>query len=150
MGMGASPQGGRGPGRRRAPLSEINVTPLVDVMLVLLIIFMVTAPLLSTGVQVDLPQTAARPLPGNDEPIEISIDKSGKVFVMTSEVALDELLPRLEAVAKGAKDQRIFVSGDQAINYGRVLEVMSLINAAGYNKVALRAAPPTGRTGRGG
>lgn len=148
MGAQLSPMGRGGGRRKRAPMSEINVTPFVDVMLVLLIIFMVTAPLLSTGVQVDLPKTAAKPLAGQDEPVEVKIDRQGRVYVMSTEVGMDELMPKLAAITQGAQDQRIFVSGDQAINYGRVLEVMSLINAAGYNKVALRAQPQDGRPQR--
>lgn len=126
-------------GARQAhrPMSDINVTPMVDVMLVLLVIFMVTAPLLTVGVQVDLPQTRASTLPGQDEPLAISVDGEGRIFIQETEVDLDTLAPRLMAITNNNPEARIFVRGDRAISYGRVMEVMGTINAAGFSKVAL-------------
>lgn len=118
-------------------MSEINVTPMVDVMLVLLIIFMVTAPLLTVGVQVDLPKTKATIIRGEDEPLAITIDREGQVYLQETEIELDGLLPRLNAITGNNPDVRIFVRGDAAVEYGRVMEVMGMINAAGYKKVAL-------------
>ena len=131
-------------GRRFRPMSDINVTPMVDVMLVLLVIFMVTAPLLTVGVQVDLPKTSAQQIKGFDEPLAISVDARGRVFLMETEVKVDELVPRLDAISKGALDKRIFIRGDQAIPYGRVMEVLGLVNAAGFTKVALVGHSPSG------
>jgi biopolymer transport protein TolR len=129
---------GRGRGRHRsAPMSEINVTPMVDVMLVLLIIFMVTAPLLTVGVQVDLPKTKASIIPGQDEPLAITVDAEGQLYLQETEIELEGLVPRLAAITSNNPDVRIFLRGDAAINYGRVMEVMGTINAAGYKKVAL-------------
>ena len=130
----------RGGGSRRRhtnPMSEINVTPFVDVMLVLLVIFMVTAPLLTVGVKVDLPKTKASVIEGGDEPLAISIDAGGNIFLQETPVDLDALVPRLEAITGNNPDVRVFVRGDQAINYGRVMNVMGRINAAGYKRVAL-------------
>lgn len=123
-------------------MADINVTPFVDVMLVLLIVFMVTAPLLTVGVQVDLPKAQAQAIPGNDEPLTISVNAEGKVFLQETETALDALGTRLTAITGNNPDARIFVRGDQAINYGRVMEVMSTVNRAGYRKVALVAESP--------
>ncbi len=125
---------GRG---RTSPMSEINVTPMVDVMLVLLIIFMVTAPLLTVGVQIDLPKTKASIIPGQDEPLAITITAEGQLYLQETEIELEGLIPRLAAITSNNPDVRIFVRGDAAINYGRVMEVMGTINAAGYKKVAL-------------
>ena len=127
---------------RRGRLSEINVTPFVDVMLVLLIVFMVTAPLLTVGVPVDLPKTTASNLQGNDEPLAVSLDGQGKIYLMETEVALDDLAPRLAAISQGASDRRIFIRADQSLNYGRVLQVMGTINSAGFTRVALVAQSP--------
>ncbi len=124
-------------GRRTAPMSEINVTPMVDVMLVLLIIFMVTAPLLTVGVQVDLPKTKATIIRGQDEPLAITVDKEGQIYLQETEIDIEGLLPRLDAITGNNPDVRIFVRGDASVNYGRVMEVMGTINAAGYSKVAL-------------
>jgi len=121
----------------RNTMSDINVTPMVDVMLVLLVVFMVTAPLLTVGVQVELPKTKASLLSGDDEPLTISVDAQGRVFLQETELALDALSPRLLAITGNDPDVRIFVRGDRAINYGRVMEVMGTVNAAGYRKVAL-------------
>lgn len=130
--------------RRGRLMSEINVTPFVDVMLVLLVIFMVTAPLLTVGVPIDLPQTKANALPGSDEPLSVSIDIEGRVWVMDTEVPFEGLATLLTEISGANKEVRIFVRGDRAINYGRVLEVMGAITAAGFNRVALvsRSTPP--------
>ncbi len=125
-------------GRHRTdPMSAINVTPMVDVMLVLLIIFMVTAPLLTVGVQVDLPKTKASIIKGEDEPLAITVDAAGQVYLQETEIELEGLVPRLSAITSNNPDVRIFVRGDASINYGRVMEVVGTINAAGYRKVAL-------------
>lgn len=127
-------QGGR---HRRRPMSEINVTPMVDVMLVLLVIFMVTAPLLTVGVNVDLPKTKAAAISGQDEPLAVSVNAQGEIFLQDTKIDLEGLVPRLVAITGNNPDVRIFVRGDKAINYGRVMEVMGTVNAAGFNKVAL-------------
>ncbi|MCA3244856.1 MAG: protein TolR [Azospirillum sp.] len=140
-----------GSGRRRGSglVAEINVTPFVDVMLVLLVIFMITAPLLTSTVPVDLPQTQAARATGQDEPLVVSVNNSGKVYLQDSEMELDVLVVRLRAITNNNTDARIFVRGDRAINYGRVLEVMGAISAAGFNKVALVAEVPQGRPAQG-
>lgn len=133
----------RGKGRTRyAPMAEINVTPLVDVMLVLLIIFMIAAPLLTVGVPVDLPKTAAATINEQVEPLTITINGQGQIYIQESEVAEDQLVPRLQAIVRNKADQRIFVRGDKGINYGRVMEVMGLVSSAGFDKVALIAEMP--------
>jgi len=123
--------------RHRAPMSQINVTPFVDVMLVLLVIFMVTAPLLTVGVQVDLPETEAGPISGNDEPLLISITKDNIIYLQETEVKLGDLAPKLMAISERRTDTRIFVNADTVIPYGRVMKVMGTINRAGFKKVAL-------------
>jgi biopolymer transport protein TolR len=137
---------GAGGGRRRGGgmVAEINVTPFVDVMLVLLVIFMITAPLLTSTVPVDLPQTQAARATGQDEPLVVSVNNGGKVYLQDTELELDALVERLRAITNNNNDARIFVRGDKAINYGRVLEVMGAISAAGFNKVALVAEVPAG------
>ena len=147
--MGASLSGGRASGRSRyRPMAEINVTPLVDVMLVLLIIFMVAAPLMTVGVPVDLPKTTAQPLNQETEPLTITVNPEGKIFLQETEVPLDGLVPRLQAIMReqpqGAPERRIFVRGDKAISYGRVMEVMGTIAGAGFTRVALLAEQPGG------
>ncbi|MFC4348147.1 protein TolR [Kordiimonas lipolytica] len=143
--MGATvTSGGRVEGARRRrgryqPLAEINVTPFVDVMLVLLIVFMVTAPLLTAGVPVELPKAAAKPLPQDSKPLEISINQKGAIFIVDTEVSLNELIPRLTAISGESRETRIYVRGDTKLDYGRVMEVIGAINAAGYTKVALVA-----------
>ena len=129
--------------RARRPMSEINVTPMVDVMLVLLVIFMVTAPLLTVGVQVDLPKAEAAPIPGKDEPLSITVDAEGRIYIQDTEVDLDALAPRLVAITGNSPDLRVFVRGDKTIHYGRVMEVMGTVNAAGFRKVALVTEVPT-------
>jgi len=129
---------GNSRGRTRTPpMSEINVTPMVDVMLVLLIVFMVTAPLLTVGVQIDLPKTKAKILQGQDEPLAITIDAQGQVYLQDTEIDIEGLVPRLRAITDNNPDVRIFVRGDASVNYGRVMEVMGTVNVAGYKKVAL-------------
>jgi len=125
--------------RRKSIMSEINVTPMVDVMLVLLIIFMVSAPLLTVGVPLDLPQTQAKGLEQDKEPLTVSVDTEGKVFLQNSEVSVDELVPKLKAVteARGGLDERIFVRGDRRVDYGTVMRVMGRLSAAGFRRVAL-------------
>ncbi len=129
---------------RRAAMSEINVVPFVDVMLVLLIIFMVTAPLLTVGVQVDLPRTEARVITGQDEPLVISIDRDGRLFLQETEIEMGALVPRLKAITQNKPDTRIFVRGDRTVVYGRIVEVMGTINVAGFTHVALIAELPSG------
>lgn len=122
---------------KRAGFSEINVTPFVDVMLVLLIIFMITAPLMTAGISVDLPQTKSTPLPGNDEPLNVTIKSDGSVYIQNSESTLEALGPKLQAVLGEKVETRIFVRGDKAIDYGSVMQVIGEINAAGFHRVAL-------------
>ena len=133
--------------RRRTykPLSEINVTPFVDVMLVLLIVFMVTAPLLTVGVPVDLPKTKAKAIAEAEEPLVISVNAQGQVFIQDTEVQIENLVPRLRAITENKADTRIYLRGDQAINYGRVMEVMGTVNIAGFTRVALVAELPKRR-----
>ena len=126
---------------RNTPMSEINVTPFVDVMLVLLIIFMVTAPLLTVGVQVDLPESAADSLPDDQEPLTISINSKGELYIQEHKVTFQKLIPKLLAIAKNRTDTRIYVRGDKTINYGRVLEIMGMLSGSGFTKVALISEP---------
>ena len=126
---------------RKGPMSEINVTPFVDVMLVLLIIFMVTAPLLTVGVQVDLPESAADSLPDDQEPLTLSINSKGEIYIQEHQVTYQKMIPKLLAIAKNRTDTRIYVRGDKNINYGRVLEVMGTLSGAGFSKVALISEP---------
>jgi biopolymer transport protein TolR len=134
--------GRRGSKFRRRPMAEINVTPFVDVMLVLLIVFMVTAPLLSVGVPVDLPKTKAATLNDTHQPLVVSIDSKGTIYLQKAPVELDQLMPRLQAVTGANPNARIFVRGDQSIQYGTVMQVMGQISAAGYKKVSLMAELP--------
>ena len=128
----------RRPGRRRAPMAEINVTPMVDVMLVLLIIFMVTAPLLVTGVPVNLPASKAGALDQHDKPIQVSLDAKGRIFVDDAEVAQGALADKLAwLAARGGQAPQVFVRADRALDWGRVMAVMGELNKAGLNKVAL-------------
>lgn len=123
-------------------MSEINVTPFVDVMLVLLIVFMITAPLLSVGVPVDLPKTRAAQLTDTKEPLVVTIDRKGEIYLQKREISLEKLVPRLRAVTGANPEARIFVRCDQAIQYGVVLSVMGEISAAGFRKVSLLAELP--------
>jgi biopolymer transport protein TolR len=123
-------------------MSEINVTPLVDVMLVLLVVFMVTAPLLTVGVPVDLPQTQAPAINEQKEPLVITVDAQGKLYLQNAEIGDDDLVPRLKAITNNNPAASIYVRGDRAINYGRVLQVMGFISGAGFTKVSLIAELP--------
>lgn len=136
MGVQPSSRGGR---RRRNLVSEINVTPLVDVMLVLLVIFMITAPMMISGINVDLPETKSTPMKGNDEPLTISINKEGQIFIMDTKVEAKKLIPKLKAItdSKAKMNTRIFVRGDKNISYGRIMSVVGEISSAGFTKVAL-------------
>lgn len=153
-GMGGGPGGSRGGRGRYRAMAEINVTPLVDVMLVLLIIFMVAAPLMTVGVPVDLPKTNASALNQETEPLTISVNAEGRIFIQESEVPTEGLVERLRAILAeqpaGAPERRIFVRGDKGINYGRVMEVMGTVSAAGFTKVALLAEQPSGTPAAGG
>jgi biopolymer transport protein TolR len=125
--------------RRRPAMAEINVTPMVDVMLVLLIIFMVSAPLLTVGVPLDLPQTQAKSLDQDKEPLTVSVNQSGQVYLQNTEIAVEELVAKLKAIteARGGAEERIFVRGDRQVDYGTVMKVMGRISAAGFRRVAL-------------
>ncbi len=142
--------GNAGGGRRRrrgsghVPMSEINVTPFVDVMLVLLIIFMVAAPLLTVGVPIELPETQARELQGDNEPLTVTVQPDGKVYLQETEIELDTLVTKLQAIAKNGFEERIFVRGDKAVGYGRVMEVMGTLNRAGFKRIGLVTAPQDG------
>jgi biopolymer transport protein TolR len=143
--MGASAGGARGGyakrnARRRsshAAMSEINVTPLVDVMLVLLIVFMVAAPLMTVGVPIELPKTQAKQLDSNTEPITVTVQKDKKLFLQETPIGLEELGAKLAAIAKNGVDEQIFVRADTNVDYGSVMEVMGLLNSAGYKKIGL-------------
>ena len=129
-------------------MSEINVTPFVDVMLVLLIVFMVTAPLLTVGVPVDLPQTRAKSLGEDREPLAVTVDKDGQIFLQNSPIGIDDLVPKLMAISQNGYNQRIFVRGDKAVDYGKVMEVMGLLNAAGFTRIGLVTDAPKKPPGR--
>lgn len=143
MGMavgGAGGRGGRGHrrrGRHHGLMSEINVTPFVDVMLVLLIIFMVAAPLLTVGVPIDLPETQANAMNPETQPITISVNEAGQIYLQETEIPLDELVAKLSAIATTGYEERIYVRGDKTTNYGVVMQVMARIQAAGYTKIGL-------------
>lgn len=138
MGMGVGPSGGRGRGRRRhAAMSEINVTPFVDVMLVLLIIFMVAAPMLTAGVPVNLPESQAKALASKENPLTISMNKKGEIFVQETKVDMAELPARLKAIAVERKDAPVFIRGDRGLQYGQMMQVMGLVSEAGFRKVSL-------------
>jgi biopolymer transport protein TolR len=144
MGIGGfSAAEGRRPRRRRGVMSEINVTPMVDVMLVLLIIFMVSAPLLTVGVPIDLPQSQAKSLDQDKEPLTISVNGEGKIFLQNTEIGVDDLVAKLKAISDaqggtgGGFDQRIYVRGDRKVDYGTVMKVMGRVSGAGYHRVAL-------------
>ena len=139
MSVGAGHKGGRR--KRGVPrygaMAEINMTPFIDVMLVLLIIFMVAAPLLATGVPIDLPETKAAALNIDQKPLSVAVDDKGDIFVMDKPVAVEQLAERIQSLAKAGFDERIYVRGSRQVNYGRVAQVMSIITSAGYKKVAL-------------
>jgi biopolymer transport protein TolR len=142
MGMGPLRTGEPDDGFGATPLSEINVTPLVDVMLVLLIIFMVAAPLMSVGVPVQLPKTAAPKVTQPKQPVVVSIDESGQPFLDKEPLAPDTIVPRLKALAAQDPGQVVLVRGDRSVPYGRVIEVMGQVSAAGFSKVSLIAQAP--------
>ena len=119
------------------PMAEINVTPFVDVMLVLLIVFMVTAPLLTVGVPIDLPETQAKQMEGDSEPITVSINADGKIYLQDAEVDADKLVATLQAIAKNGLNERVFVRGDKSADYGMIMRVMGRLNSAGYKKIGL-------------
>src|SRR5499427_9585493 len=139
MNIAGSSAGGGRRGRRKPVMAEINVTPMVDVMLVLLIIFMVSAPLLTVGVPLDLPQTQAKSLDQDKEPLTISVNSQGQWFLQNTEIAVDDILPKLKAitVARGGMDERIYVRGDRKVDYGTVMKVMGRLSGAGFHRVAL-------------
>jgi biopolymer transport protein TolR len=132
---------------RRRAMAEINVTPFVDVMLVLLIVFMVTAPLLTVGVPVDLPKTKAQTLGQANEPLSVTVKRNGSIFLQNQPIAEDALVPKLTAIAANGYDQRIFVRGDRAVDYGRVMEVMGLLSAAGFTHIGLVTDVPKPKPG---
>ena len=145
MAIGTSSRGARSGSRRRRGRNslnaEINVTPLVDVMLVLLIVFMIAAPLLSVGVPVELPKTDAKSLPSEQEPITITVDFDGKVFIQEEEITLDDLASRLVAVSANGYDERIYLRADQDSDYGAVMKVMARVNSAGFSNLGLVTDP---------
>jgi biopolymer transport protein TolR len=124
---------------RRRVMSEINVTPMVDVMLVLLIVFMVSAPLLTVGVPIDLPQSQAKSLEQDKEPLTISVNEKGQIFLQNSEIAPDDLVPKMQAVAeaRGGTEARVYVRGDKKVDYGTMMKVMGRLSSAGFHRVAL-------------
>lgn len=128
--------------RRYQPMANINVTPFVDVMLVLLVVFMVTAPLLTVGVKVDLPSVESNIIQGSDEPLTVSINGAGQIYLQEGLIPIQELVPKLRAITGENPEARIFVRGDKEINYGLVMEVMGAINSAGFDKVALVTKMP--------
>ena len=134
---GNSRSAGRAGGGRYRPMSEINVTPLVDVMLVLLVIFMITAPLLQVGVPVDLPKTSAQQVGGKDEPLVVSVNSKDEVFLGETRYELKDLADKLKAVHEEKPDQRVFIRGDKAINYGRMMEVMGVVIDSGFRQLGL-------------
>ncbi len=140
MAMGSKGSGGGRRGRHRgkkALMSEINVTPFVDVMLVLLIIFMVAAPLMTVGVPIELPETKAREMNADTQPITVSVNPRGEVFLQETPIAIDEIVPKLQAIATTGYEERIFVRGDASADYGTVMKVMALISSAGYKNLGL-------------
>jgi biopolymer transport protein TolR len=135
----------RGSSRHRQGFTEINVTPFVDVMLVLLIVFMVTAPMLTAGVQVDLPDSSATPVEGKDEPLSITIKRNGTIYIQETQVLPVELIAKLRAISNENMETRIFVRGDAQVEYGEIMSVVGEIAAAGYKKVALITEQPSGK-----
>jgi biopolymer transport protein TolR len=138
--MNIAAAGGRGKRRRRPVMSEINVTPFVDVMLVLLIVFMVSAPLLTVGVPIDLPQSQAKALEQNNEPLTISVNNQSQIFLQKDEIKIDDLLPKLKAIVdarSGSNNDLIYIRGDRTVAYGMMMRVMGRISGAGYHRIAL-------------
>ena len=150
MGMSVGTGGGRGGrghprrGRHHGLISEINVTPFVDVMLVLLIIFMVAAPLLTVGVPIDLPETQAKALNTETQPITISVNQAGEVHLQETPIPINEVVPKLQAIAKTGYEERIFIRGDKLADYGTVMKVMAEISAAGFKNIGLISLPEQG------
>ena len=149
MAMAVSGPGGGGGRRgrrgraRKGPIADMNMTPFIDVMLVLLIIFMVAAPMMTVGVPVDLPETRAKAMEGQTQPITVSIDGHGRIFIQEVELRLDDLVPKLQAIAKNGIEERVFVRGDKTTDYGTILRVMGRLNDAGYKKIGLVSLPET-------
>jgi biopolymer transport protein TolR len=140
MGAALGQSGGhkRRRGHRRAlPIADINMTPFIDVMLVLLIIFMVAAPMLTVGVPIELPKTAAKPMQDETQPVTVSINPKGEIYLQETQVTLDDLVAKLQAISKNGVDERIFIRGDQAVNYGMMMQVMGLVSGAGFKKIGL-------------
>jgi biopolymer transport protein TolR len=138
--MNIAAAGGRTQRRRRPVMSEINVTPFVDVMLVLLIVFMVSAPLLTVGVPIDLPQSQAKALEQNNEPLTVSVNNQSQIFLQNDEIKLDDLLPKLKAIIdarSGSSNDLIYIRGDRTVAYGMMMRVMGRISGAGYHRIAL-------------
>lgn len=135
--MGTLLQSKQNSRHKRLLNSEINVTPFVDVMLVLLVIFMATSPMLITGVNVDLPKTKSHPLSGQDEPLAITVNKNGEIFIQETKVLIENLALKLKAILGEKKDTRIFIRGDQRVDYGKVIQVFASIKEAGFSNVAL-------------
>ncbi|WP_421915858.1 protein TolR [Mesorhizobium sp.] len=143
MGMSLGAGGGRGGrghrrrGRHHALMSEINVTPMVDVMLVLLIIFMVAAPMLTVGVPIDLPDTQAKAMNADTQPITVSVNQAGQVYLQETEIPIEDIVAKLQAISKTGYEERIFIRGDKSADYGTVMKVMARISAAGYKNIGL-------------
>ncbi len=141
MAMASQNAGGSGRRRRRSrrhsPISEINVTPFVDVMLVLLIVFMVAAPLLTVGIPIDLPETEAKALNSETQPITISVDETGQIYLQETEIPLEELVAKLDSIAKNGYQERIYIRGDRTTDYGTVMKVMARVSASGYRRIGL-------------
>ena len=146
MGMSVGNGSGKGGRRRRrggAAMSEINVTPMVDVMLVLLIIFMVAAPLMTVGVPIDLPDTQAKSMNTDTQPITVSVNADGEIFIQETPITIEEIVPKLQAIAKQGYEERIFVRGDKDADYGQVMKVMARISSAGFKNMGLVSLPET-------
>ena len=146
MGMSIGNNGSSGGRRRRGRsskgvMSEINVTPLVDVMLVLLIIFMVTAPMMTVGVPIDMPETSAQTLNSESDPIYVTINQQGQIYLQETEIPLEEIVPKLQAIAKTGYNERIFVKGDKSADYGTIMKVMAQISGSGFKKIGLVRLP---------
>ncbi len=137
MGANLGSQASSRSNRRNRLNPEINITPFVDVMLVLLVIFMVTAPMLVSGINIDLPKTTASPMTGQDEPLTIDVDAKGNMYLQENLIKAEELVAKLKSISKEKKDTRIFIRGDTKADYGKIAQTLDLIQAAGYHKVAL-------------
>src|SRR5262249_18297957 len=136
---------------RHRPFSDINVTPMVDVMLVLLIVFMIAAPLLTVGVPVDLPKAQSKPLQGDQEPLTVTVNQEGKIYLQETPVELEQLVPRLLAIAENGYDQRVYVRGDRSVNYGTIMQVMAQMSDAGFTRIGLvNESPGTPQGGKPG